>query len=209
MNQDTRNILTGVGLTFLAILLIIGIIFSGSFLYYMGKTSNEKEIAKVEVVANTAQNTANTAIVIAYEAKNTVNDVKTTSDNAMKFVEKIAEKKSEVKVVYVKPSKNEENTSSPLTLNDVRNVFNEGMGDLKKEMSELRSDMDDLKAGQKELGKEVENMNTRLQKIENVNQLSSNSEQALFMMFGKEKYNKLLEEREKQKTAEKNISKYK
>lgn len=101
MNQDTRNILIGVGLTFLAIFLIIGILFSGSFLYYMGKTSNEKEIAKVEVVANTAQNTANTAIVIAYEAKNTANDAKKTSDNAMKFVKKIAEKKPEVKVVYV------------------------------------------------------------------------------------------------------------
>ncbi len=201
MSNDLKNFLIGVAVAFLFLFFLGFLIFSGLFVHHLGKVSTENQIASV-------QKTVEKVVV-------TTNSMEKKLNEFAGEIKTLAKKEPQVKVVHVqspapKPApKNEENTSSPLTLNDVRNVFNEGMGDLKKEMSELRSDMDDLKAGQKELGKEVENMNTRLQKIENVNQLSSNSEQALFMMFGKEKYNKLLEEREKQKTAEKNISKYK
>jgi len=199
MNEQTRNILIGVGLTFLAVFLVIGTIFSGSFLYYMGRTSNEKEVARVEIVANTAQNTANIAKDIAVGAQKIADNAvaiatgaEKTANEAKCFTEKVI-KEPVVKIVYPKP---------PVDQNEklIGQIGSMVDSKLDARLKPISDQLENLKADQIEIKEQVKDLNTRFGYIEtDVNKISDAQDRMKRMLMGEKEYLKFKEKELQQK----------
>jgi len=196
MNQDTKNILIGVGITF-AILFVLGMFFFTSiFMYHIGttKTTNEVVVAveKVVVVANETK----TAIV---EVKNSVDQLKAATEkntagiNELKgSVEKIPTQKPEVKVyVKVPTPKQDPQDQNEKLIGQIGNMVD---SKLNARLKPISDQLENLKADQVEIKKQVKDINIRFGYIEtDVNKISDDSDRLKRMLMGGEGYKKMKE----------------